>query len=352
MSEVTVEVLLDKISRDHLKCSICLDTFQDPRLLRCNHTFCRSCIVNLLHNEQINCPMCRRTTSMRKKTPHQLSRNFRLASLVDDVEKEKKCFQERDEVLMFTMFTESTNEQKSDLGTAHTSHLVNVMNQEEKVPQCDQHQNLNLSFYCKTCRFMICAMCAAIDHRGKEHDYVPIDEAESAARDQLLEVLSKCEERHQEVIVERSLIDGERYMVVNMIFNTIRSLKETKLHQICEVTHHLQQFEQARELDYNDVLSTADAIIDWINHVSTKLSNAATEANKYHLLKQMEHLITTAETVINKTLTFPKLVSAKICICRSDTSAQVIIKKKDSCTDGFGRDFKGLLYDIKVLGYK
>ena len=31
-----------------LSCSICLERFSDPRLLDCNHTFCRKCLVDVL----------------------------------------------------------------------------------------------------------------------------------------------------------------------------------------------------------------------------------------------------------------------------------------------------------------
>lgn len=33
---------------DHQSCPICLDRFDDPRLLCCSHSFCRKCLVNVL----------------------------------------------------------------------------------------------------------------------------------------------------------------------------------------------------------------------------------------------------------------------------------------------------------------
>ena len=45
---------------DELKCAICLELFQDPRILPCLHTFCRECIQHSLNkNRSLKCPVCR-----------------------------------------------------------------------------------------------------------------------------------------------------------------------------------------------------------------------------------------------------------------------------------------------------
>ena len=47
-------------------CPICLDTFSDPRLLQCAHTFCRHCLQQCKSDfdggNDITCPICRDTT--------------------------------------------------------------------------------------------------------------------------------------------------------------------------------------------------------------------------------------------------------------------------------------------------
>ena len=44
------------------KCGICLDKFQRPKLLRCNHSFCQKCLQKWCRNEpSIRCPTCKRT---------------------------------------------------------------------------------------------------------------------------------------------------------------------------------------------------------------------------------------------------------------------------------------------------
>ena len=45
-----------------LECSICLETFDDPRTLPCLHSFCKQCLENFVdgkHEDDLNCPVCR-----------------------------------------------------------------------------------------------------------------------------------------------------------------------------------------------------------------------------------------------------------------------------------------------------
>ena len=46
-----------------LTCPVCLDRYKAPKLLPCQHTFCKKCLIDLKNNEnsnQISCPMCRK----------------------------------------------------------------------------------------------------------------------------------------------------------------------------------------------------------------------------------------------------------------------------------------------------
>jgi hypothetical protein len=45
-----------------LECSICLETFDDPRTLLCLHSFCKKCLENFVdgkREDELNCPVCR-----------------------------------------------------------------------------------------------------------------------------------------------------------------------------------------------------------------------------------------------------------------------------------------------------
>ena len=46
---------------DFTTCSICLDTFNTPRILPCGHSFCNDCLLSILESQIVNCPDCRET---------------------------------------------------------------------------------------------------------------------------------------------------------------------------------------------------------------------------------------------------------------------------------------------------
>ena len=41
-----------KIVDQSLSCPVCLERFRDPRLLRCNHSFCRTCLEDIVERRQ------------------------------------------------------------------------------------------------------------------------------------------------------------------------------------------------------------------------------------------------------------------------------------------------------------
>lgn len=44
----------------HLKCSICMETFEDPVTTVCGHSFCKNCLeFNFLYNDRV-CPLCKK----------------------------------------------------------------------------------------------------------------------------------------------------------------------------------------------------------------------------------------------------------------------------------------------------
>jgi hypothetical protein len=85
---------IDKI----IECPICLDAFDKPKVLPCQHTICYSYIANLIGNGQIKCPECRRIHNITAQSAAALPTNITIQRLLDLNIKEKcfKCSQRRD----------------------------------------------------------------------------------------------------------------------------------------------------------------------------------------------------------------------------------------------------------------
>ncbi|XP_064100973.1 uncharacterized protein LOC135211614 isoform X2 [Macrobrachium nipponense] len=59
------------------ECKVCLENFDSvsrrPRSLPCGHTFCTSCISDLIKNRKISCPHCRRRHTLKQATELPIS---------------------------------------------------------------------------------------------------------------------------------------------------------------------------------------------------------------------------------------------------------------------------------------
>ncbi|CAF3850268.1 unnamed protein product [Rotaria sp. Silwood2] len=75
-----------------LQCAICLDRFQIPKVLSCQHTFCLACLQRMYNNQNrtLSCPTCRKVINLRQG-PDELPSNLLLISLMDVQPVKAKC---------------------------------------------------------------------------------------------------------------------------------------------------------------------------------------------------------------------------------------------------------------------
>lgn len=64
MAYSTLEQKLAKI----LECAICLEAYDEPKVLRCQHTYCKNCLEKLVNKSglghKVTCPECREETKV------------------------------------------------------------------------------------------------------------------------------------------------------------------------------------------------------------------------------------------------------------------------------------------------
>ena len=150
---------------EQLNCLICLGTYTDPKLLQCNHVFCRDCLVGLAHRnpQGLPCPACRQVTPIPP---------LGVAGL-------QSAFQ--------------------------TNQLLEILDQHEKVKQdilyCQQHQNQELVLYCETCEELICVQCTIQQHNG--HKYNLIGEVFEKHKQEIMSSLNPAEQ--QQTLARKAL---------------------------------------------------------------------------------------------------------------------------------------------------
>ena len=134
-----MEPLVENLKKQ-VTCSICLDTYTDPKIISCFHTFCCKCLEEHARQNQrqgkFRCPECQAEINLPEGNRFdRLPTSFHQNSLVGLLETEDR------EALL-------------------------------RPPFCSQHKNERLRYFCSSCEACICPVCFAEDHRGHEFDVI------------------------------------------------------------------------------------------------------------------------------------------------------------------------------------
>ena len=79
ISSMADDTVLLKCSESLLTCQICMERFESPRILPCQHTFCRACVLSLIRKHCLDdshsivktefpCPNCRKNCKLITRT--------------------------------------------------------------------------------------------------------------------------------------------------------------------------------------------------------------------------------------------------------------------------------------------
>ena len=128
---------------EQLNCSICLDTYTDPKLLQCFHVYCQQCLVPLVDQDQwgqlgLSCPICRHVRPVPNRVV-DLQSAFHINHLLE----------------LKDYFQKVGNPAAVLEGAVATAALSR-----EAVRHCFEHSEEELKLYCETCGELVCLKCA------------------------------------------------------------------------------------------------------------------------------------------------------------------------------------------------
>ncbi|XP_040197903.1 E3 ubiquitin-protein ligase TRIM39-like [Rana temporaria] len=227
--------------RAELECSVCLNIYTDPVMLRCGHNFCRVCIDRVLDTQGgsggYSCPECR------EKFPDRpaLHRNITLRNIVENflsVQPDQEesgvfctyCVDYRIPSVRSCLHCEvSLCDKHLRVHKKSPEHILCDPTLSMESRKCSVHKKI-LEYYCTEDETSICVSCTlAGEHRG--HQVEMLDEASEKKKETLRNVLQKLltkreetEERVQSLQehrrkVEEAAGDTER---VTVLFRDLR----------------------------------------------------------------------------------------------------------------------------------
>lgn len=206
-----------------LLCYVCKQEFIRPKLLRCLHTFCMSCIESMAqmagdeNKDSVVCPVCATPDELNKKSAEHLPTNFLLIDKLGYKEEEKRevicencedkspasgyCVQceenlcdnctnahkrvrvtREHHITALSHFTEGTN--SGDLN-----------NNLSGIKYCPKHCQEELAYFCHTCDKAVCRECTVYEHRKSSHNFEPLKEASNKHRQEIAGLLEEVRKR-------------------------------------------------------------------------------------------------------------------------------------------------------------
>ena len=138
LSFLMAEKVLKQLE-EQLNCSICLDTYTDPKLLQCFHVYCRQCLVPLVDRDQqgqlgLTCPICRQVTPVPDRGVAGLQSAFHINRFLE--------------------IKESLQMPENPAATLEEAAPTDV-NPIKKASHCFVHEDKELELYCETCGKLI-----------------------------------------------------------------------------------------------------------------------------------------------------------------------------------------------------
>uniref|UniRef100_A0A8C5QYN6 Uncharacterized protein n=1 Tax=Leptobrachium leishanense TaxID=445787 RepID=A0A8C5QYN6_9ANUR len=229
--------------RDELTCSICLNIYTDPVTLPCGHSFCRTCIGDVLDTQErsgaYKCPECRAESQERPA----LVKNRKLRNIAENIrsthpEQEEAgipctyCIQSPVPAVKTCLHCEaSLCENHLRVHSKSAEHVLTEPTTSLENRKCSVHKEI-LRYYCCEDAACICVSCRLDgEHRG--HQVETLNEASEKKKEKLRNILQKltsqreeAEKRVQNLEELRRQVQGKAAGVTERVTALIRDIRK------------------------------------------------------------------------------------------------------------------------------
>ena len=236
------EEALKKIE-EGLNCSICLDTYTDPKLLQCFHVYCRQCLVPLVDRNQrgklgLTCPICRQVTPIPDRGVTGLQPAFHINHLLEIQDSVRKL----------------DNPEAALEGAVGGATIAEPTGDPAK--HCFEHPAEEVKLYCETCGELVCYECGLAEGKHQSHRYKKLDQAFQEYKEEITSFIEPMEKQvatATKALVQLDTRCGEisdqRAATKDNIHVTFRRLRDTLDVRETELIGQLDQITQGKLKD-------------------------------------------------------------------------------------------------------
>ncbi|CAC5402609.1 unnamed protein product [Mytilus coruscus] len=313
-SPVKVNEEVDLIKEDFadlLTCTICLETFKQPKYLPCLHTFCEICIniyiVSTVKEEKpegFKCPVCRRLVPIEDKMgkPDRWARNLPgnhfFVSMIDRramKKAEKMCDACSRKNVSQKAITWCTVCEEAYCDTCEANHKTFKVTLNHKIVQikdinedksfsnicafvvCDEHPDKTIEIYCKDHSQSCCTICATVHHRKCEQ-VITIDKAVSGVKEskkaqELIKKLRETSYKLNGIIQNRNQNKTNFKKEIDVVLVEIANLRKKLNEKLDKLENEIREEVSSTRTNYlltlseefNDLLALKSTFDHWKN---------------------------------------------------------------------------------------
>ena len=266
-------------------CKKCHNHYDDPRMLPCLHSFCKSCVGQLViqtgSKKTVRCPTCYSTTPLPLKGVDAFPRNVRLSyeAAITKYEAQIKsktppsCDECRREPPLETVsfcctrrsfLCKECHAQHILSRKAWLYHQIVVLEEARKKDvrkelknfmvldniKCGVHEENELKFRCITCNTLVCLECTVAHHQGHKFEEVNtfltrqkqsvfaknVTERLMKNVDQLEESIKNGKSMHEKILTSKKSVNEAIGTAFDELVNTLLKRKEELLAKSSEIS--------------------------------------------------------------------------------------------------------------------
>ena len=257
------ERFFDDVKRQ-LECSVCQEQFSEinePKILKCLHTFCKTCLEAWLRKQsegELSCPTCRHITECPQNDINSLPSHLFCKQLVEIVKAYSGKGQEDSprcggcgENKLLRIYCSDCNfflceecvESHRKWKNFSGHHIKEIGNFESSDVQdyarrgnyCKKHKD-EVRFFCIKCQSCICRDCAILEHQ--DHNKISLEQGLEKNKREIEAKMRKVEANGSCLKIMKQFLEKRRFEVNNSIEEATSEVKRIAQQRISLIQEH------------------------------------------------------------------------------------------------------------------
>ena len=261
--------------KEQTQCPVCLGTFIQPKLLLCNHTFCKECIEHLPvalegGDHLVKCPTCRKSTKLPRHDATNLPPAFHINMLIE--------------------LHQATNDL---LTMRRSSSPANLPSTNTK--KCLEHDR-PLEMYCDDCREVVCVVCGHHHHRHHNCDFITAIFAQhkqelSNSLKTVTQMMTAIGEALYRLTIQEKDIIQNGDSVKNEIDELLRKLVEVMRQSGEALKEQVNKLMQEKLSKISKQKETVKKMLDGLNSTAHEVQGLLNKGTREEILVEKKRLV-------------------------------------------------------------